>query len=81
MVRDRARAKQYKFTWVKTGKLFAKKSESSPVVRIYRIADLEKIVEFVSLLNGLKTRRDNHHFEKWKYSFIDVQSFLLFNVS
>lgn len=44
MVRERARVKQYKFTWVKTGKLFAKKSESSPVVRIYRMVDLEKIV-------------------------------------
>lgn len=44
MVRERAKGKQYKFTWVKNGKLFAKKTETSPVVRIHRIADLEGIV-------------------------------------
>lgn len=44
MVRERARAKQYKYTWVKNGKLFAKKADTSSLVRIHRLADLEKIV-------------------------------------
>ncbi|CAN7937898.1 unnamed protein product [Ixodes hexagonus] len=44
MVREKARVKQYKFTWVKNGKLFAKKAETSSLVRIHRLADLEKIV-------------------------------------
>lgn len=44
MVRERARAKQYKYTWVKNGKLFAKKADTSSLVRIHRLADLEKII-------------------------------------
>lgn len=43
-LREKVRDTHYKFTWVKNGKLFAKKTESSPAVRIHRFADLEKIV-------------------------------------
>lgn len=44
MVREKARSKQYQFTWVKNGKLFAKKTGTSSLVRIHRLADLELIV-------------------------------------
>ncbi|KAM7281299.1 uncharacterized protein ISCGN_006357 [Ixodes scapularis] len=44
MVREKARSKQYQFTWVKNGKLFAKKSGTSSLVRIHWLADLELIV-------------------------------------
>lgn len=44
MVRERAKIKQYKFTWVKNGKIFAKKNEGSILLRINRVADLDTIV-------------------------------------
>ncbi|CAN7942519.1 unnamed protein product [Ixodes pacificus] len=44
MVREKAKEKQYKFTWVKNGKIFAKKNEASSLLRINRVADLDKIV-------------------------------------
>ncbi|CAN7946868.1 unnamed protein product [Ixodes hexagonus] len=44
MVSERAEEKQYKFTWVKNGKIFAKKNEGSSLLRIYRVADLNTIV-------------------------------------
>ncbi|CAN7950500.1 unnamed protein product [Ixodes hexagonus] len=44
MVRERAKQNQYKFTWVKNGKIFVKKSENSPVLRINRVADLDAVV-------------------------------------
>lgn len=44
MVREKAKEKRYKFTWVKNGKIFAKKNEASSLLRINRVADLDKIV-------------------------------------
>ncbi|CAN7977171.1 unnamed protein product [Ixodes persulcatus] len=42
--RQKARAKGYKFIWVKRGKIFAKKSEGADLIRITRLTDIDKIV-------------------------------------
>lgn len=44
LARSRSRERNYKFTWVRSGKIFAKKHENAPLVRINRHADLDKIV-------------------------------------
>lgn len=44
MVRERAREKHYKFTWIKNGKIFVKKEVSSPLLRVDRMVDLDKIL-------------------------------------
>lgn len=38
------RERNYKFVWVRNSKMFAKKSEGSPLVRVNSVRDLEKIV-------------------------------------
>lgn len=42
--RTAAKAKGYQFAWVKSGKIFVKKDESSARIRIGSLADLDKIV-------------------------------------
>lgn len=42
--RVRAKERDHRFTWVKRGKIFVKKSEKSPLLRILRQTDLDNIV-------------------------------------
>ncbi|CAN7988708.1 unnamed protein product [Ixodes hexagonus] len=44
MARSRARESHFKFVWVRDGSIFAKKDETSRVIRITRHTDIEKIV-------------------------------------
>lgn len=40
-----ASGKGYKFTWFRFGKLFVKQDESSPVIKISKVGDLDKLVD------------------------------------
>lgn len=42
--RNKGRERHYSFVWVRNGRIFAKKNEGSPLVRVNQISDLEKIV-------------------------------------
>lgn len=42
--RTAAKEKDYKFCWVKRGKIFAKKHENAPLLRITKVADIARIV-------------------------------------
>ncbi|KAL0842376.1 hypothetical protein ABMA28_014497 [Loxostege sticticalis] len=42
--REKARAAQFRFVWVRDGKIFARKNETSPTIRIMDSSDLRKIV-------------------------------------
>lgn len=44
LAKEKAKENQYKFAWVKRGKVFVKKDESSSLLRVDRVADLDKIV-------------------------------------
>lgn len=44
MARTRGREMNYQFVWVRNAKIFAKKAEGSPLVRITHFRDLEKMV-------------------------------------
>lgn len=44
MARSRAKEMHFKFVWVRDGNIFAKKDEAGRAIRIFRQADLEKIV-------------------------------------
>ena len=42
--RSKGNEKQYKYVWVKNAKIYAKKTESTPVLRINCVSDLGLIV-------------------------------------
>lgn len=42
--RSRGKEKQYQFVWVKNAKIFAKKKEGSPVIRVNSVSDIDKMV-------------------------------------
>lgn len=42
--RTRGKEKRYRFIWVKNGKIFAKKDEGHPLIRVNCVADVDKIV-------------------------------------
>lgn len=44
LARNQGKEKKYKFVWVKNGKIFARKLENAPLVRINHANDLEKLV-------------------------------------
>lgn len=44
LARERGRARNYKFVWIRSGKIYAKKLESASLVKITRSTDLDKIV-------------------------------------
>lgn len=44
LARCKGKEKHYQFVWVKRGKIFAKKTEGAPLVRIIASSDLDKIV-------------------------------------
>lgn len=44
LARQKGKAQGYKFVWVKRGKIFAKKSEGSDLIRVNQITDIDSIV-------------------------------------
>lgn len=44
LARSRGKEKGYKFVWVRGGKIFAKKLEGAPLVRIFCSSDVDKII-------------------------------------
>lgn len=42
--RSRGKEKRYQFVWVKNAKVFAKKKEGSPVIRVNSVSDIDKMV-------------------------------------
>lgn len=44
MARTKGREMGYKFVWLKNAKIYARKSEGVPAVRISAVGDLEKII-------------------------------------
>lgn len=44
LTRTRGKESRFRFVWLKNAKIFAKKEEGSPVIRINTVRDLAKLV-------------------------------------